>query len=46
MSERTKAQRRLIRVMEKRGGKGFLILRSAETGIRTYRRMTMRPFRH
>lgn len=36
--DRRTAQRRLLRVMFKRGGKGFRILRSAEQPLRTYKR--------
>jgi hypothetical protein len=36
--KRSKAQERLIKIMTKRGGKGFRILRSAETTMKHYKR--------
>lgn len=36
-AEKTQDQARLINTMKKRGGKGFRVLRSAETGLRTYK---------
>jgi hypothetical protein len=35
---RSKSEERMIRLMTQKGGKGFRVLRSAETGLKTYKR--------
>ncbi len=36
--KRSKAERRMIRVMEKKGRKGFTVLRAAEVALQRYKR--------